>query len=250
MNSAFQSRAVKGRFTNFLKNINGVSDTQDFRKIPKSKFQRNLVKYFGLQYKETEMVSMEIDVDELQPDRIILSVKYSTKTPFLKLKGIPFELSRVVASYIPPNRIQVKFAIYFPKDYPFVPPKWSLIEDLSNISDISNLIVPTEQYYQELVDTHNNQYKRSPDLDIDGSEPYPFSETCPHLKSRQAEYYNWSPSHCIEQDVLNFILRINHFEYILQDPDLMVEGYNECKSSYQTKKTQKKIYQPWRFVLQ
>ena len=256
------NRAFQQRFTYLLKNINGLSYTQNIHDIPKSEIRRNLVKYFNLQYKETEMVSINIDIDGLQPNHIILSVEYSTKTSFVLLKGIPFELSRLISSYIPPNKIHVKFAISFPKEYPFCPPKWSLVEDLSNVSDISNLIVPTEQYYRELVDIHNNQYKRSPDLDIDGSEPYPFSETCPHEKSMHSESYYWSPAHYIEQDLLNFVLRINHFEYILQeDPavlpvtlgsstDLIAEGYNKHKSSNQTMKTQKKIYQPWKFVLQ
>jgi len=266
------NRAFQQRFTYLLKNINGMSYTQNIRDIPKSEIQRNLVKYFNLQYKETEMVSMNIEVDDSQPNRIILSVEYSTKTQFVLLKGIPFELSRMISSYIPPNRIQLKFAISFPKEYPFIPPKWSLIEDLSNITSIPNLIVPTTQYYQELVDTHNNQYKRSPDLDNDGSEPYPFSGTCPHKKSMHAESYYWSPAHYIEQDVLNFILRINHFEYILQDPDL--ENYQTrpatmsptelvVKEAFSppclehppshlnmVNKNKNKKYQPWKFVLQ
>jgi hypothetical protein len=265
MNRAFQSR-----FTYLLKNINGLSNVQtlpgashpselvtvgilptdqSISNIPKTEIQRNLVKYFNLQYKETEMVSMNIDIDNTQENRIILSVEYRTKTSFVHLKDVPFEVSRLISSYVPYNKIHVKFAITFPKEYPFCPPKWTLEEDLSNISDISNLIVSTKQYYQELVDTHNNQYKRSPDLDIDGSEPYPFTKTSPHEKSIHTESYYWSPAHYIEKDLLNFILRINHFEYILQSPDLVVENYQERKLSTKIMKTEKK-YLPWKFVLQ
>jgi ubiquitin-protein ligase len=245
------NRAFQQRFTYLLKNINGLLYIQDIRNIPKSEIQYNLVKYFNLQYKETEMVSMKIDMDDLQQNRIVISVEYSTKKPFVQLKGIPFELSRMIYSYIPHNKIQLKFAISFPENYPFCPPKWSLVEDHSNISDISNLIVTTTQYYQEIVDTHNNQYKHSPDLDIDGSEPYPFTETCPHKKSMYSDSYNWSPAHYIEKDILNFILRINHFEYIVQDvfePTLLT--IPSSNDTIQLMKTQTKIYQPWKFVLQ
>jgi hypothetical protein len=244
MNRAFQSR-----FTYLLKNVNGLTNVQSFGDIPKSEIQRNLVKYFNLQYKETEMVSMNVDVDDSQENRMILSVEYRTKTPFLQLEGIPYDVSRLISSYIPYNKIQVKFAIFFPKEYPFCPPKWTLVEDLSNISGISNLIVPTKQYYQELVDVHNNQYKRSPDLDIDGSEPFPFTVSSPHEKSIHSDSYYWSPAHYIEKDLLNFILRINHFEYILQSPDLVVENYQERKPTTKNMKTAKK-FQPWKFILQ
>ena len=243
------NRPAQHRYSTLLANMNGKTTIQELRVMPKSQIQHDLVKYFKLSYQDTERVSMiihELDSNENPSNHgiLVFTVTYTTKTPFTIIDGIPLDISRKIHAYISYSTIQLTFTITFTETYPFTPPKWSLKDENSIVSNVSNLSIPIRDYYQELVNNHNNQYKRSPDLDTEGSEPFPFSVNDPHTKSRYAEYYYWTPAYTIEKDILNFIMRINHFEYILQKLEILNLNYGTNIRHHN-----KKHFQSWKFML-
>lgn len=92
--------------------------------------------------------------------------------------SLPIELSNIIAEY---NTyfVNLEIKITFPDSYPFCPPIWSLQEAKYNVS------IP-DDYYANIIENHNHHYE-----------------------------YDWSPAISIEKDILYFIQKINHFEYII-----------------------------------
>lgn len=75
--------------------------------------------------------------------------------------------------------------ISYSQDYPFSPPNWSLTRIV--VSDHTQHI-DVKEYYKNIVENHNLQYT-----------------------------YDWSPSINLGTDMLDFIQKINHFEYIFDN---------------------------------
>jgi ubiquitin-protein ligase len=98
--------------------------------------------------------------------------------------NLPIEMVQLITAYSN-HFIDISLDIVFPRDYPFRPPVWRLKEVKHNIK-IGSLDV--DEYYENIVKNHNRQHKRS-----------------------------WSPATCIEKDILYFIQRVNHFEYLLEN---------------------------------
>ena len=96
---------------------------------------------------------------------------------------MPINIISIIASYSY-SFISIETRIYFPNNYPFDPPIWRLVNVKTNI----NTSIDLRSYYKYIVNNHNKQYKK---------------------------YY--SPAISIDIDLLDFIQKINHFEYLIEE---------------------------------
>ena len=202
--------------------------------------ERNIAEYFDLTFQEKECMSITLKKHPNKPENCaLLTVKYSLKNPIENISTIPIELLRIVYSYASHEYIQLTFMITFPVDYPFSPPTWSLEEEKNNLSFSALNHTTIYDYFQVFTSVHNEQYRRE---DINHTEEE-LSIMSDFHRKRSIDYYYWSPAITIEKDILCFIKRINHFQYILQ-PDCPLEKYTsvEKKTQYQTKPS-------WRFIV-
>jgi hypothetical protein len=94
---------------------------------------------------------------------------------------IPNEINEIIASYYNIDIIYLQIKIVLTPMYPFHPPEWLLLAVKNNFHHSMNL----HEYYQYIVDNHNQQYT-----------------------------HYWSPASDIEKDVVDFIRKINHFDLL------------------------------------
>ena len=151
----------------------------------------------------------------------VLTVKYMVEQPMLELSNVPLELSKHIFSYYSHECVQLKYTISFPEFYPFEPPKWSL-DTIQSSASICPSTTFLRDYYQHIVELHNEQYRR--DVSIGnpvclGQHVPDVSKMSPERQERWAEHYYWSPAITIETDVLKFITRIYHFDYVFHNDD-------------------------------
>lgn len=96
------------------------------------------------------------------------------------IRELPPEINRAIAEYLP-SYIILSLRMDYTTSYPFDIPKWSLVScDDRLASSLKN----AETYYKDIVDIHNNTYQQ----------------------------HNWSPAIDIDKDILQFMIRINHFD--------------------------------------
>jgi len=160
---------------------------RDFKKLVEN---TTIEDYLGIIPRKNEKISFDM---EMFPEEkyCIFSVKFVTQnSPNLKLDfgSLPQELSSIINSYTS-NFISLKFKIEYHYNYPFVEPKWSLISEENDMTHLPKNFALNE-YYQEIVERHNGQY------------------------SEIARGYNWTPSITIRTDMINFIVKILHFDII------------------------------------
>lgn len=96
---------------------------------------------------------------------------------------LPDEINKEIYHFYNTEYLKIKVKIYYTQEFPFKPPIWEFIDLKHNINIHINLI----DYYTEIVSFHNiinNKY--------------------------------WSPAMDIHQDILDFIQKINHFDYMLK----------------------------------
>ena len=96
---------------------------------------------------------------------------------------LPDEINKEIYHFYNSEYLKIKVKIYYSEKFPFKPPKWEFIDLKHNIDIHINLI----DYYTEIVSFHNN---------INNND--------------------WSPAMDIHHDILNFIQKINHFDYMLK----------------------------------
>ena len=221
------------RYRDFLKNV-----------CEKSKQDRNIATYFDLQYKENEKMSITM---EKHPDNhIIVTLKFSVKTPIENIPYVPLELVQKIYSYVSYEYIHLSFKITFPEGYPFVPPKWTLMEENNNVSHSALQNITIRDYFLRLTTVHNEQYKRDEECVFNEYDKNVLATMSDSQRKRVIDHYYWSPAITIEKDVLYFVTRINHFDHILQT-DIPFEEF----ASIETRK--KKTYLPkasWKFIIQ
>lgn len=149
----------------------------------------SIVEYLDIISRKNEKISYKMD---LFPEQrySIFSVDFMTQnSPTSKRNfDLPTELCDIIYSYYS-NFISLKFRIDYPGNYPFDQPIWSLISEKNDMTHLPKNFVLSE-YFQELVERHNGQY------------------------SELSRGFNWSPSMTIRTDMINFIMRINHFDVI------------------------------------
>jgi len=150
---------------------------------------KSIEDYLDISPRKNEKISFGM---ELYPQEkyCIFSIDFVTQnTPTTKNKfDLPIELCDIIHSYSS-NFISLKFRIDYPGNYPFDQPIWSLISEKNDMTHLPKNFVLSE-YFQELVERHNSNY------------------------SEVSRGFNWTPSMTIRTDMINFIMKINHFDVI------------------------------------
>lgn len=96
---------------------------------------------------------------------------------------LPDEINREISDYYNTDYLTVKMEISYSEEYPFKPPIWHFVHVKHNIDIPIDLI----NYYTNIVYFHNS------------------------INNKQ-----WSPAIDIHHDILDFIQKINHFDYMLK----------------------------------
>ena len=137
--------------------------------------------YYGIKNDNGKLTLHPVIVKETK--KIELNINFEI-FHYYDIIDLPEEISRVISEYLRKN-INIRLEILFPNDYPFSKPFYSFI----NVDyKIPNPPVDIEEYYKYIINNHNEKYNRE-----------------------------WSPAISITNDILDFIQKINHFEYILCD---------------------------------
>jgi len=140
-----------------------------------------LDKYYNIKNTETTKTNIEYFIN-LDKSIVELHIRFFKKDPAYNFKQLPLEICGIISSYNV-NYINIKFEILFPISYPLNEiPIWSFVDVQHNIKSILNL----KNYYEYIVDTHNNRNK-----------------------------HDWSAAIQIDRDILEFFEKINYFDYIL-----------------------------------
>lgn len=120
---------------------------------------------------------------EYHNDHYNLLIFYNKQGVYFEFPQLPSELNAYIWKF---NviKINIKFKINSGGNYPFLPPIWELIDLNHNI----NSYIDLHDYYRYIVDTHNN---------------------------KNNIINSWSPANRLIKDLLEFIMRINHFDYLV-----------------------------------
>ena len=139
----------------------------------------NLKEYFGII--DTSQRSVNFDATH-NNDGTIFTICFKEVNKMVNIRCLPMDIICKISSYLN-CYLTIKTKIIYPQDYPFEPPQWSLVCVKHNIESRMNL----KEYYEYLVETHNNKYS-----------------------------IDWSPAIHIDIDILDFISKINHFDYLIE----------------------------------
>jgi hypothetical protein len=115
----------------------------------------------------------------------IIDIHYTHTQPHFNLvqnniRELPPEINRAIAEYLP-SYITLSLRIDYTNTYPFDIPRWSMI---SADDRLASSLKNAEEYYNYIITTHNTTY----------------------------HHHNWSPATDIDKDILQFMIRINHFD--------------------------------------
>lgn len=139
-----------------------------------------LQKHFGISNSDKSK-EFTVHMNLIESNQLEVSFTYKKSFPFIDFKALPLEISDLVHSYIS-GYICIKANILYTTEYPFKQPIWKLVDVEHNVSTHINL----KDYYEYLIKKHNEQY-----------------------------LIDWSPAINFDTDILDFIQKINHFEYIV-----------------------------------
>ena len=96
------------------------------------------------------------------------------------IRELPPEINGLIAEYLP-SYITLELRIDYTNTYPFDIPQWSLV---SCNDRLASSLKNAEEYYTYIINTHNSMHRSD----------------------------NWSPAIDIDKDILQFMIRINHFD--------------------------------------
>jgi len=144
------------------------------------KIQNNSIEnYFGI--KNDQGQKLKVELSRTEERKFVLHVKYIKKCDTFNF-NLPIEIINTISSY-GNHYIDLTMEISFPTCYPFQGPTWRVIQIQHNIQHSLDLT----KYYKYVTRNHNKQYN---------------------------DY--WSPAVDIEKDILDFIRKINHFDYLFE----------------------------------
>lgn len=127
---------------------------------------------------------INITISKIVDNNMVLNIKFIKREYFYNLNNLPMEIIKIIHSY-GNYYIDITLNIVFPEQYPFDRPLWALSKIHHNIELEQALDI--EDYYKCIIQNHN----------------------------KPPEKY-WSPATTIEKDILEFIQKINHFEYLVE----------------------------------
>ena len=111
-----------------------------------------IVNYFQL---DNSKLSITLEKDSTNTYSI-LTVVYMVKSSMTLLADLPLELSKYIFEFYSHDPVQLTYRIDFPEVYPFEPPVWSL----KTVKSSTTTAMSLQNYYQDIVELHNNQYRR------------------------------------------------------------------------------------------
>jgi len=140
----------------------------------------NIKDYFNI----TDNINEKIKLSTIIKDNdIIFEINYfKLNNELFNFPHLPIEICNAIRKFYKIEYIKIYIKINYNEEYPFKPPDWNLI----NIKHNLNLSFNLENYYKEIIQYHNSLNK-----------------------------INWSPAIDIHMDILDFIQKINHFDYIM-----------------------------------
>jgi hypothetical protein len=139
----------------------------------------SLKEYFGI----IDTRQRKVNVDATHGNEgTIFTICFKEVNPMINIECLPLEIICEISSYLNCS-LTIKTKITYPQDYPFDPPQWSLVCVQHNMKSRLNL----KEYYEYLIETHNNQYQ-----------------------------LDWSPAIHINVDILDFVRKVNHFDYLIE----------------------------------
>ena len=151
---------------------------------------KSIVDYLGIVSRTKESLAFDM---ELFPEQkcSYFNVHFVTQNVKNNIYNfnLPLTLSALVHTYAS-NFISLQFRIDYDMNYPFVEPTWSLVHAATDMTHLPHNVVLLD-YYKTIVESHNGQYKEV------------------------SRGHNWTPGIKIHVDMINFILRILHFETIV-----------------------------------
>jgi hypothetical protein len=150
----------------------------------------SIEKYFGINTSNSS--KLKISISKLEktdciknPTKITLRIYFFKSENIYNFNNLPIEIIREIQEY-GNHFIDMEIDIYFPNRYPFIQPLWCLKNIKHNIKLEQPINI--ENYYYNIINNHNNQNKKC-----------------------------WSAATKIETDIVEFIRKINHFEYLFYD---------------------------------
>jgi len=146
----------------------------------KFKHSCSLEENWNLKNYSSEKLNFDFTIKE---NYIYFNFNFQKKYPFYDFSQLPLDINRYIYSYYHADFITIKTKIHFPNEYPFKAPIWYLLKVEHNLE----LPICLSWYYTNIIDNHNNIYKR-----------------------------DWTPAIDIEKDLLDFLQKISHFNYILE----------------------------------
>jgi hypothetical protein len=149
-----------------------------FKKLEKYTTNTNLKDFYGI----VDTPERSVNVDAVQKNsETLFTICFKENIPMVNINQLPMDIICKISSYLNCS-LTIKTKIVYPQDYPFEPPQWYLVCVKHNMVSRLNL----KEYYEYLVETHNNQYR-----------------------------LDWCPSIHIDKDILDFICKVNHFDYLI-----------------------------------
>ena len=137
-----------------------------------------LREYYG--FNEKINILVEEGTNELN-----VTVLYKNKHPKLSFAGMPSEVNDIINSFCG-DFIEIRASLSCPKFFPFHPPIWQIIKVNNNLYNRG--IIQLEEYYTYIVEGVN-----------------------------RSNVTNWSPAYGFETEILRFLMRINHFESVVEN---------------------------------
>lgn len=147
-------------------------------------------KYFGIN--TINKSKLKISISRLKKlhfikktTKITLHIQFFKNENMYNFDDLPIEIIHKIQEY-GNHFIDMEIDIYFPNQYPFIQSLWSLKDIKHNIKLEQSVSI--KEYYSNIINIHNKQNTAS-----------------------------WSPATKIETDIVEFIRKINHFEYLFYD---------------------------------
>ena len=150
----------------------------------------SIEKYFGINTVNNSKLQISISkLTNLQciniPIKITLNIQYFKNEKTYNFNNLPIEIIRKIQEY-GDHFIDMEIDIYFTDQYPYVTPIWNLSNIKHNIKIEQPISI--KEYYNYIINNHNKNNK-----------------------------IYWSPATRIEADIIEFVQKINHFEYLFYD---------------------------------
>ena len=101
--------------------------------------------------------------------------------------NLPIEINKLIYSFCG-DFIEIKTRLACPKFYPYNPPIWNLVKVNNNL--YNRRIITLTEYYESIVE---------------------------HVNHSNKELSNWSCIYGFEKEILRFLVRINHFESVIEN---------------------------------